>query len=269
MARKQNQRLRAKSLGEFIDRVSEVMDSWAYPEEGNKAAYFNPWFRGHRDKKWQLLPKVRRPQFACLNEADIRREYRCRALSYVKHPYPQTDWDWLFLMQHYGLPTRLLDWTESCLTALYFAVTEPYRDVDAAVWMLDPFHLNKTVAGVGPYIQDVFSPCLRKYLPDDRRDLPNVPDDIPEPPMAIDPAYNSPRIMAQRGMFTIHGSNATPLEEWDAMADRCMKIVIPKDSLRDIKFQLGWAGIRETNVFPELASVGREICDYGLWGDTE
>ena len=47
------------------------------------------------------------------------------------------------MMQHYGAPTRLLDWTESPLLALYFALKQNYGYYDAAIWMLNPSALTK------------------------------------------------------------------------------------------------------------------------------
>ena len=57
---------------------------------------------------------------------------------------------WLTLMQHYGLPTRLLDWSESPLVALYFALSsDEDAKADAAVWVLNPMKLNKKVGYAG------------------------------------------------------------------------------------------------------------------------
>ena len=62
---------------------------------------------------------------------------------------PANNWDWYFVMQHYGAPTRLLDWTEGALHGLYFALRNNYGYDDAAVWVLNPWKFNKKTVGMG------------------------------------------------------------------------------------------------------------------------
>ena len=102
-------------------------------------------------------------------------------------------------MQHYGLPTRLLDWTESALLGLYFAVRENHRGTDAGVWVLNPWWLNHRSLG--------------------RREIPFAGDSALEPwaplskrgplegtwPVAMRPEQGTLRIAVQKGFFTIHG----------------------------------------------------------------
>jgi len=67
---------------------------------------------------------------------------------YLVDGIPKDEWDWIFLMQHYRAPTRLLDWSESPLVALYFALVDKLQeDSDGALWCMDPIALNRIANG--------------------------------------------------------------------------------------------------------------------------
>jgi len=123
------------------------------------------------------------------------------------------------------------------------------RKTDAAVWMLDPFWLNQKVASWAPYILDVTQRRAQRYL------RPTFSADVlPRLPMAIRPPFQSSRITAQKGMFTIHGRAAKGLEQY-RFGDHLVKVVIPRHSATRMMDQLATPGITETVVFPELEAL--------------
>ena len=248
-----------KSLPEFIELVAEIETRWSPKEEP-----WGLWYRGHRKAYWTLLPKLYRDSKSRDREEDdeIREDFIKRAPSLTDRK-PENSWEWYFLMQHYGAPTRLLDWTEGALIALYFAVRENRGYHDAAVLMLDPWWLNKRVVRVAEVIPPG-SPGVSEK--DKKRYRPWLPDQFDstklrrELPVAIYPNYIDRRIVAQRSCFTIHGSRRASLEElFRKKEDHLAKVVIPSYAVAKIVRQLEIAGITEATVFPDLEGLGRQV----------
>jgi len=105
---------------------------------------FGIWFRGHSDAKWRLTPGVFREQGrkVFIEETSMFHHFQLR-VSEHRQTYKST-FDWLCLMQHYDMPTRLLDWTESVLVALFFAVEDSRRHkTGGRLYVLNARRLNE------------------------------------------------------------------------------------------------------------------------------
>ncbi len=166
--------------------------------------------------------------------------------------HPKDSFDWMFLMQHYGVPTRLLDWTESPLTALYFAVSDKLTDdVDAALWSLKPTELNRIARVELDEILSFDDDELKSYSLETLRQNPRNK----LTPLATIATRNNPRIQAQLGVFTIHHLDQRPIEDFCTQSE-VIKYRIPKASKEIIRNELKLLGISKFTLFPELASIG-------------
>ena len=100
------------------------------------------WFRGHSNANWFLIPTIFRDTDYDINfEMSKIKLFKEHASSLIKDRFPTKTHDWLVMMRHYHFPTRILDWTENPLIALFFALLDK-NDNDSALFMLKPYKLN-------------------------------------------------------------------------------------------------------------------------------
>jgi len=246
----------ASTLEAYIKLVDRVWRDWS-----DKDDYIaDVWYRGHSTGNWSLSPGMYRPPFNKVSEHRYRHEFHLKALPFLAEATtpPVSDWDWYFLMQHHGVPTRLLDWSESALVALHFAVDPRADNNDGAVWVLSPRAVNERLAKIGSFIPIYTDSSVAPYL---KRVWDEAEETIPAPPIAIDPPYNSRRLTAQRGKFTIHGRDKRGLEKYQALRGSLKKIRIPSSAKARLRRQLFAAGVTESVLFPGLEGLSREIRD--------
>jgi hypothetical protein len=215
-----------------------------------------PWFRGHCVSDWKLLPTLARcrPSNEAANRfpSDDSRERGVYSF-FVREAGGLIDssdpWSVAVSMQHHGIPTRLLDWTTTFAVALYFALKDSAGD--AAVWILQPFRLNEILIGRRVTLDvDEFDGNYADYFI--RRS--KTP---PAAAVALDPPWRHPRLLNQRGGFTLHADLITPLEELAAGA--LHKIIIPQTAHKDAWRYLKLSGISEFSLFPDLDGLARDL----------
>lgn len=223
-----------------------------------------PWFRGEPGNVPQpLMPKLYRPKEdeTRHDENLIIQDFRRMAPSVGQGQTPdrpETD-QWLFLMQHTGAPTRLLDWTEGALFSLYFAL----QFNDPVVWMLNPVGLNRLTA---PDYPDKNVYPLTWYGPEGSINIGSVNVAAAwqqdrggtEFPVAIKPTYIHPRMNAQKSCFTIWGRNKSPLHEI-VPSDLLRLYRIRRNAIGRMTNELRVMGITRSSLFPELDGLAGEL----------
>lgn len=192
-------------------------------------------FRGHDNAAHPLHTTLDRYAGTRKRHAEdfLLRQFRRRMHQYLPpQSIPQSDLVTLALMQHYGVPTRLLDVTRSPYVALYFAVRDALEEADAAVWAFDcanirTFSLNR----VFEKDPDLRKEIGRRYDPRaafTRRELfakwfmsdvwypdPQNPEPLRHHEIILDlePFTMNPRLTVQQGLFLVSGSPHRTFEE--------------------------------------------------------
>ena len=230
--------------GTVVDSLSDYL---GYVEEscGN---FRKPLFRGHADETWSLVPRLGRvapPRGSTLRETESRMflEFKRRAIPHFVQR-PSSDWEWLAIAQHNGLPTRLLDWTGNPLAALWFAVNQDVgKRGRGGVWILHAFEDD--------YVDS---------LPNGRG---ASPFGIAEGTRVFRPEHSSPRITAQDGWFTLHHlrneNRFIPLEGHARYHKRLSYVAVPATRFAKLRAELDRCGVHSAALFPDLPGLAQHL----------
>lgn len=292
------EKLYIKSVSEFITAIFEKIKS--FEPENRKVI----WFRGQADETYKLTPNLYRdptktklpvsiiqtPKSVFNLERNIDSSFYRKSVIYLsKNGIKNTHWNRYFLKQHYFNLTRLLDWTESALIALFFAVSgnETEKDKVPKVWILSPLELNSYSISklIGNENYDTshrailscgnsklkktknlinkngavdYSQLLTKYY------TMNFNPGENGYPLAIYPLHLDDRMAAQQACFTVFGNIIKGLEPENIKNKFLESVYIAKDKKSDILEELRFLGITEYTILPDLDGLGKSITSFSL-----
>ncbi len=251
-----------RSLQELVELSGKLIR-----ESGLRQSTSSLWWRGQSDAAWPLISTLYRSTI----NSDMERELFgifIRSLRFINSIQPKSLIEWLFLMQHHGAPTRILDWTESPLIALYFCVENFEHEKDGAVWVINPWIMN--IATVGHQLTPTLSsPIIENYVIDfDDPDVPRVPK--AELPIAVKIEYGFNRAHSQRGAATIHGHRKKPIEAIKGKMSEAnisrtrqnkflSKILVDGAHKFDLLKSLYEYGIAADTLFPDLGGLSSAL----------
>ena len=210
-------------------------------------------FRGQKNSAWGLVPSIAR----CIIEnplGDYWHGIETEMLVEFKNsviPYKNVDGlnilELISFAQHHGIPTRLLDWSNNPLVALYFAVQDETKTSDGSVWILTS----------APWIS---------VLPTNYEDLKNRYLHPKDHLTVYRPKKIAKRIIAQNGAFTIHNLpkgngelKAITESSITTPGTNLFKIDIDKEHKQRITWELDKLGINSSSLFPDLDGLSSYI----------
>ena len=266
--------MKIHSLAGYIEEVKKL---------SKRRGFF--WYRGHANADWQLAPSIFRDLISkgVTNEREkkLREIEDTTNINFLhqakarERNFPHDDdlVGQLVVARHHGLLSRLLDWSESPLTALFFAVEDDIsgRKPDAScVWMLLPGTLNENQWEYkgGYYSHAPVPKAIARCAFNSNVTLENALKKMGrEEEMKIEksgivvafiPQHTIMRHMVQKAYFTIHHTPKV-MDELPNASEFLVKIIIPLDKRKDILKELRWAGISRDLLFPDLDNLAKHL----------
>lgn len=209
--------------------VNSFIDFHKLVEEYDDSNYS---FRGQENSNWPLIPKIgRKGNFSSSDEKMLLNSWKRYATGHLKEK-PIDDWDWLTMAQHYGLATRLLDWTRNPLVALFFSTFNMNSKEDSAVFVLDNKNMSLAIKGFDPL--------------DIKRSGVFYPRGL------------ASRIISQRSIFTISHKPSEPIDEVRNDFE-VSKIIIKNDAKHKIQKTLELFNLNEYSIYNDLDNLSKYL----------
>jgi hypothetical protein len=248
------------------------------------------YYRGHSNSNFVLLPSIMRKQNWLIHERDMYNETIIECTDEFSHC--STHLDYLVHMQHYGLPTRLLDITRNPLVALYFACEEnPKNSGEIIVFHVDDHKIKypgsdtvSILASLPQFTQEVkiefsnwasdpkinqvdFNKKVVRLLHEIRLEKPAFRNEIHKEDIIdcffVLSAKKNNRIIKQDGAFIICGlfdEKQNPINQYRYKENKKTQIYIVRSKAKEsILKQLNRCSINKASLFPEISDVAEFI----------
>jgi hypothetical protein len=252
------------SWTEFNEQIFE--GSW---RENIQRYRFNAVFRGLTNAEHPLLTSLNRLNHPPELTASIEKMLLVSFKRYAHRDAVEgtSDWNWLALAQHHGLPSRLLDWTYSPYVALHFAVGEvPNPNTDGAVWRVDDksAHQHLPQSFASKVQEEGYNIISVDVLKETANTLTEF-DRLGEETFALffEPPSLTERIINQSALFSVLSNPTEVFDEWLERRNIAhTKFVIPGGLKWEFRDKLDILNINERVLFPGMDGLSRWLKRY-------
>ena len=263
--------------------VARCIDEYLSIIERVKASMGLAWFRGQSKASYALIPSLFREDMKIRGGRSVEEIVKAKFImqddfaalqSFKKHfpsihPYDGfKDIDYLYMMQHYEVPTRLLDFSTDELVALYFAVSgsdskktnveaeiEDFNEMQgeselgAAVYCIDPIKTNDQTSLLGEKPIELSAYSFKS--------LRNI-----DLPVCIETSNPDKRIIAQKGVFVFFGSFVNSYDYYTVLNKMSVKIFIPNSCKKQIFLELREVCNKSHfSIYPDIKGLALDIRD--------